>query len=71
MKQRGVTYPEIEFVLFNGFHNKKKDKFNQEYQCWDYAIEGKTVDGKKIRIIVTIISPNVLVVTIIDLNRKD
>lgn len=67
MRERWIIRPEVEFVLRFGHHNKRKDQFNEEHKDWDYAIEGKTVDGRRLRIVVAVVSPNVLVVTAIDL----
>jgi Domain of unknown function (DUF4258) len=69
MLQRGIIKPEVEYVLMNGRHEVKKDQFNKLYSTWDYAIKGKTVDGRNLRIIVTLVEPNVLVVTTIDLDQ--
>ena len=68
MAERGIIKPEVEYVLQNGRHNKRKDQFHEEHKNWDYAIEGKTIDGRKLRIIVTIVAPNLLVITTIDLD---
>lgn len=71
MAQRSIIKPEIEFVLSNGHHEAKKDKFNAEFESWDYAIKGKTIDGRNLRIVVALISPHVLIVTAIDLHAKE
>ena len=71
MGQRGIVKPEVEFVLKNGRHEAKKDQFNEGFGSWDYAIRGKTVDGRSLRIIVAFERPNVLVVTAIDLDKED
>ena len=51
--QRGITITEILYVLRNGWHEKKKDEFKEEYQSWNYAIRGDTVDEVSLRIIVS------------------
>jgi hypothetical protein len=71
MAQRNIIKPEVEYILSNGHHEARKDKFNKEFESWDYAIKGKTIDGRNLRIIIAIISPNVLVVTAIDLDLKE
>lgn len=58
-------------MLKSGRHNKSKDQFNEKEQDWDYAIEGKTVDGRKLRIVVAVVTPNLLVITAIDLDAGD
>ena len=69
MAQRKIIKPEVEFILRRGHHTPKRDKFNEEYKLWDYAIEGKAVDNRKLRIIVAFVEPNILVVTVINLDN--
>lgn len=69
MLERGIVKPEVEFVLKNGHHEAKKDQYNEEFLAWDYAIRGKTVDGRNLRIVIAFVSPNVFVVTTIDLDQ--
>ncbi len=42
-------------------------QFNEEFQSWDYAIKGKTLEGRVLRIVVALAQPNVFVITTIDL----
>lgn len=65
MRERNVTAPELEYVLIHGFHNPKKDE--RAEKDWKYAIEGKTIDLKKLRIIV-LLENDMLIVTVIDLD---
>lgn len=69
MAQRWIIKPEVEFILRKGYHNQMKDKFNEDYDSWDYAIEGKTIDNRKLRIIIALVEPNILVVTAIKLDN--
>lgn len=69
MVERKIIKPEVEFILRIGHHNQKKDKYNDEYNSWDYAIEGKTIDNRKLRIILAFVEPNILVVTAINLDN--
>lgn len=71
MLQRMIFRTEIEFVLEHGFHEKKKDKFSEEFKSWDYSIRGKTNDDRQLRIVVAFEKPNLLVVTAIDLDSED
>ncbi len=65
--ERSITRMEILHVLRTGFHEKKKDQFDEEYSSWNYAIRGKTVDKKELRIIVSFDKNNMLIITAIDL----
>lgn len=69
MLERKLLKVEIEYVLRVGFHEDRKDQFNEKMNSWDYAIRGKTIDGRNLRIIIAIIRPNILIVTAIDLDR--
>ena len=59
MLERGLVKPKIEYILKQGHHEARKDRFNNEHSSWDYAIKGKTVDGKILRVVVALIEPNV------------
>lgn len=52
-KERKITLPEILYVLLNGAHEKSKDRFDEIFNAWNYAIRGKTVDERLLRIIVS------------------
>ena len=69
MLERGIIKPEVEYVLTHGHHEAKKDQFNVEYSSWDYAIKGKTVDGRALRVVIALVEPNIFVITTIDLNQ--
>ena len=71
MKERGILKPEVEFILSSGHHEKKKDQFHAEFESWDYAIKGRTLDGRNLRIIIALVMPNVLIVTAIDLEEEE
>lgn len=51
--ERVITLPEINHVLMTGRHEKSKDKFDDYYNCWNYAVRGLTVDRCDLRIIVS------------------
>ena len=52
-EERGISLPEIRQVIDGGWHEKSKDEFKQEWHAWNYAIRGKTVDGRELRIAVS------------------
>jgi hypothetical protein len=71
MSERGIIKPEVEYVLKTGHHEARKDQFNDGFGSWDYAIKGQTIDARRLRIVVALEQPNVLVVTTIDLDKED
>ncbi|MDC0980207.1 hypothetical protein OAQ84_00580 [Bdellovibrionales bacterium] len=46
--ERELLRLEVELVLGSGFHEKRKNHFDDEFKSWDYSIRGQTVDGKKL-----------------------
>ena len=51
--ERKITRREVLYVLMHGFHEKKEDDYDERYQAWNYAIRGKTVDQRDLRIFVS------------------
>lgn len=68
-QERQITRPEYEYVLQTGFHEKAKDEFKPEYQTWNYAIRGKTIEQRELRVIITF-EEELLIITVIDLEVK-
>lgn len=68
--QRNITDPEIRHVLLSGWHERKKDEFKEEYGAWNYAIRGKTVDNRELRIAVSFDEEGMLIITAIDLSGE-
>lgn len=66
--EREITRPEVQHVLRTGYHEAKKDRFDKDYKAWNYAIQGKTVDRRKLRVIVSFDVNNMLIITAIDLD---
>ena len=50
--QRDISLEEVLQVLDAGHHEPAKDRYEAGYRSWSYAIEGKTVDGRELRIVV-------------------
>lgn len=51
--ERNITLPEIIHVLTTGRHEKSKDRFDEAFNAWNYAVRGQTVDGLDLRVIVS------------------
>lgn len=52
-KERKIILPEILHVLNSGRHEKAKDKFDEAFNTWNYAIRGWTLDEQDLRVIVS------------------
>jgi len=52
-KERKIILPEIIHVLNTGRHEKSKDRLDDSFNSWNYAIRGWTLDGLDLRVIVS------------------
>jgi hypothetical protein len=43
-KDRLIPVPHVEHVLLHGFHEQRKDKFDAQFDSWNYAIRGVMED---------------------------
>jgi len=68
--ERGITLLEVLQVLMRGYHEKRKDEFKPEHNDWNYAIRGRTVDARELRVAVAFVEPGLLLITAIDLSPK-
>ncbi|HEX4838918.1 MAG TPA: DUF4258 domain-containing protein [Rhabdochlamydiaceae bacterium] len=64
--QRDVALTDVLYVLRKGYHEKKKDEFKPEHNSWNYAIRGKTIDGRDIRIVIAFDENDMLIITVIE-----
>ena len=55
---------DVLFVLKNGYHEKQKTSFDEEFQKWKYAVRGKTLDEVDIRIIVAFYDNGMMIITV-------
>lgn len=65
--ERLITRLEILKVLKTGFHEAKKDKFDDVHKAWNYAIRGRTLDKRYLRVIVSFDQDPMMIITAIDL----
>ena len=71
-RERSITRLEVLEVLRSGHHEKRKDEFKHEFGTWNYAIRGKTLDKKDLRIVVSFDdSKRLLIITAIEIVKKD
>ncbi len=69
IRQRQVTRFEVKQALLSGHHEKRKDIFDREWNSWNYSIKGKTIDKRKLRIVINFDKDNMLIITVIDLDK--
>lgn len=69
-RQRKIILPDILYVLMNGRHEKARDKFDEAYHEWNYAVRGRTVDKDEIRVIVSFDKTQLLIITAFYLDNE-
>ena len=68
MKRRHVIQAEVFQALENGYHETSKDEFVKN---WRYAIRGRTIDKKRLRVCIAFVPDQFDVVTVIDLDLRE
>lgn len=51
-REREIILPDVLHVLMTGYHEKRKDQFDEVWQSWNYAIRGSTTSNEELRVIV-------------------
>ena len=69
MKCRHISQQEVKDILVNGTVNYNKSDLNNP-RGPSYALEGRTKDGQKVRIIFAPRKQHMTVVTVMDLERE-
>lgn len=63
---------EIKAVIESGWHEKARDRYQTEHSAWSYAVRGKTVDGRALRVMISFVPDEkgelLLLVTAVDLD---
>ena len=67
--ERGISRLGVFHVLKTGFHQPRKDTYNEQESTLAYSIRGKTLDEQKLRVIVAIDPNGLLIITVIKLDR--
>ena len=69
-QERDITILEIHQVVDSGYHEKSKDEFKVEWQAWNYAIRGRTIDRRELRVAVSFDEEGfLLIITAIDMDK--
>ena len=56
--QRKITRPEYTYVLRHGYHEARKDTFEEPYNACNYAIRGKTLDKRDLQYLTILVEGN-------------
>ena len=68
--ERNISVVDIVFVLKNGDRDPERDEFKEDFQSWNYAIKGRTLDNRTLRIAVAFDENEMLIITVIPLGKR-
>jgi len=72
MEKRDVQMSDIEEMIYRAQREETKDTLTKDKKDWKYALRGLNDSCEKdIRIIVVFNSPDTVIVTVIDKNKKE
>lgn len=70
LNERNIALNDAEYVLKNGYLEKKKTNFDEIFRTWKYAIRGKTIEDLDIRIIIAFDKNNMIVITLMHVGEE-
>lgn len=70
-RQRKVFLWEALYVLKNGSHEEARDEWDNANQNWKYAIIGRTMEARNLRVVVSILEKEgLLLITVYEISQK-
>ena len=71
-RERSISLPDVLHVLVCGYHEKRKDRYEELHKAWSYSIRGRTIDDRSLRIVVSFDKETgMLIITAIDLDSGE
>lgn len=70
LHEREISLNDAEYVLKNGYHEKKKTSFDESFRTWKYAIRGKTIEDLGIRIIIAFDKQDLIIITLMHIGEE-
>lgn len=69
--ERDITLLDALYVIENGYREPSHDQIKEEWQAWNYAIRGVTLQDEAVRIIVSFDeSKTLLIITVINIVKR-
>lgn len=70
LNERHISLNDAEYVLKNGYHEKKKNSFDEVFKTWKYAIRGKTIEELDIRLIIAFDEQGMIIITLMHVGEE-
>jgi len=69
--ERDITLLDALHVIMNGYREPKHDQFKEEWQAWNYSIQGMTLQKDTVRVIVSFDkTEKLLIITVINTIKR-
>lgn len=70
--ERDITLLDALHVIRHGFREPKHDQYKEEWQSWNYAIRGTTLQDETVRVVISFDKVlKLLIVTVINIVRRE
>lgn len=71
--ERDITLLDALHVIKNGYREQKNDQYKDEWQAWNYAIRGETLQKDTVRVIISFdeMDTRLLIITVINIVRRE
>jgi hypothetical protein len=70
--ERDITLLDALHVINHGYREPKHDQYKEEWQAWNYAIRGTTLQDETVRVVISFDEVlKLLIVTVINIVRRD
>jgi len=63
--ERLVPLPDVMHAIEVGYHEKRKDRFDEAHQAWNYSIRGKATDDSDLRVVISFDDDGLLIITVV------
>lgn len=69
--ERDITLLDALYVIQHGYRELEYDEFKEEWQSWNYAIRGTTLQDDTVRVVISFDKTlKLLIVTVINIVRR-
>ncbi|MBU6382777.1 MAG: DUF4258 domain-containing protein [Verrucomicrobia bacterium] len=68
--ERDITLIDALHVIETGYRVPSRDEYKEEFNAWNYAIEGVTLQDDKTRVIISFDEDLMLIITVINLVKR-
>lgn len=70
--ERDITLLDALHVIKNGYREPKHDQYKDEWQSWNYAIQGTTLQDETVRVVISFDKElKLLIITVINIVRRE